>query len=270
MRPFQPTQTLIAAAISNGPWPAWAPRPESPQPTPEGCNPAIADFGCGLPTVEEARQAPKVPGSRPGQATPDGDDQDDSVAAQVRLIKTIGARMREAREELAGLSQQQAAALLGYKNSSKLAKIEGATDTRSVPLQTIVRAAAIYQVSIDFLFGSSDDWERDPRLLRERQAGRWFFEHLDQARTRDALAFAELRNKVEAVSALIPKLADGAEQAKAAFERFQDINPSYNDLIGGARLQASIQTLDEAGRQARLALRRLHLDLSGNTAEVRP
>jgi transcriptional regulator with XRE-family HTH domain len=266
MRAFQPTKTLIAAAVSNVPWPAWAPRPVTEQ-APNAHVPAVENsgqFDSELPTVSEVqRQAKERSLTRPRSSSGPSEA---SKAEQTALIRVIGARMREAREELAGLSQQQAAGLLGYANSSKLAKIEGASDTNSVPLLAILRAAETYQVSIDFLFGVSDDWERDPAVCRERQVGRWLFEHLDQARTRDAQVFSEMRAMVEAVSSMIPSLADGAEQAKVAFERFIDLNPTFEDLIGGARLQASIQSLDEAGRQARLALRRLHLDMAGESA----
>ena len=73
---------------------------------------------------------------------------------QAAAVKTIGARMRQARE-LCNLSQSAAAKRLGYSNSSKLSKVEGATDTNSVPLWLILRAAKVYEVSIDFLFGGT-------------------------------------------------------------------------------------------------------------------
>lgn len=70
---------------------------------------------------------------------------------QVAAGETIGARMREARE-LCNMSQSAAARRLGYSNPSKLSKVEGATDTNSVPLWLIVRAASVYEVSIDYLW----------------------------------------------------------------------------------------------------------------------
>ena len=61
---------------------------------------------------------------------------------QAAAVKTIGARMRQARE-LCNLSQSAAARRLGYANPSKLSKVELATDTNSVPLWLIVRAARV-------------------------------------------------------------------------------------------------------------------------------
>lgn len=260
-----PKKREIPFAVAMAKWPDWMPRP-APQPAPEKTLPAPSEdadinFESELPSVAEllgqAKQ-PKIRVSRP----------DETLAEQVRLIKMIGRRMRESREELAGFSQIEAAKLLGYSNSSKLAKIEGATDTNSVPLLTILRAAQVYEVSIDFLFGVADDWERDPQLCRERAIGRWLYEHLDRARTRDVAIFAELAQRIEIATAQITQLANGAERASSAFDRFADINPTFPDLIGGARLQTSLSALDDAGRKARAALRRLNLDLGLERADA--
>lgn len=264
-----PKKREIPFAVAMAEWPEWMPRPAIPQHAPETALPApSADeeirFESELPSVAEVRaQTVRAPAARKSRPSDDDDDRVDSIAAQVKLITMIGKRMREAREQLAGFSQVEAATLLGYSNSSKLAKIEGATDTRSVPLLTILRAAELYQVSVDFLFGASDDWERDPGIARERHMARWLHEHLEQARTRDALAFAQLQNKVDSVSSLIPKLANAGEQALSSFSRLLDMNPCYEDLIGGAKLQAALEALDEAGRKAKLALKRLHVELAG-------
>lgn len=61
---------------------------------------------------------------------------------QSALVRTIGERLREARE-LNNLSQSEAAKRLGYSNPSKLSKVESATDTNSVPLWLIVGAARV-------------------------------------------------------------------------------------------------------------------------------
>jgi transcriptional regulator with XRE-family HTH domain len=86
---------------------------------------------------------------------------------QTEIVKTFGARMVEARE-LCGYSQKKAAKLLGYRNSSKLAKIEAASDTNSVPLWLIPKAAEVYEVSIDYLFGVSACWQREPIAAQEK------------------------------------------------------------------------------------------------------
>ena len=121
---------------------------------------------------------------------------------QAAVVKTIGARMREARE-LCNMSQSAAARRLGYSNPSKLSKVEGATDTNSVPLWLIVRAASVYEVSIDYLFGCSDDWEAGSRMTQERETSAWLFDTWEKARRRDMETLRKLHNKVEAMEEAI-------------------------------------------------------------------
>lgn len=81
--------------------------------------------------------------------------------------KLVGERMGNARE-ICGLSQSVAAKLLGFKNSSGLSKIEGGYMKR-VDGSIIFLAAFIYEVSADYLFGLSEEWERDPVYIQEKQ-----------------------------------------------------------------------------------------------------
>ena len=111
----------------------------------------------------------------------------DTKIDQLQLIAIIGCRMREARE-LCGYSQAKAAELIGYKNSSKLAKIENASDTKSVPIGTLRRAAEIYNVSLDFLFGISDIPDRAKMIEREQIViANWIHDRLFQAKKNPAI-----------------------------------------------------------------------------------
>ena len=103
---------------------------------------------------------------------------------QAAIVKTIGTRMRQARE-MCNLSQSAAAKRLGYANSSKLSKVENATDTNSVPLWLILRAAKAYEVSVDYLFGATDDWEISARMTQEREVSPWLWDAMERARLRD-------------------------------------------------------------------------------------
>ncbi|NOR71261.1 MAG: helix-turn-helix domain-containing protein, partial [Methylomarinum sp.] len=73
--------------------------------------------------------------------------------------------MAEARM-LCGYTQRKAARLLGYSNSSKLAKIENSSDTDSVPFMLIHKASNVYNVSMDYLYGLSTVYERDTVLAQ--------------------------------------------------------------------------------------------------------
>ncbi len=149
-------------------------------------------------------------------------------------MKTIGARMREARE-LCNMSPSAAAKRLGYSNPSKLSKVEGATDTNSVPLWLIVRAASVYEVSIDYLFGCSDYWEAGSRMTQERETSAWLFDTSEKARRRDMETLRKLHNKVEAMEEAIATMLAASQRDWRALERFIELNPEFEDMKAGSR-----------------------------------
>lgn len=171
---------------------------------------------------------------------------------QAALVKTIGARMREARE-LCNLSQQVAAERLGYMRSAKLSKVEGAMDTCSVPLHLIDRASRLYGVSIDFLFGASDDWDESVH----RPAGEWLASALEKSRLRDLELIACLHAEVRLVSTLIPEVVERARGVEAAIAFFREINPDFDDCRGGAKVLGSVERLISSATGALSGLRRL-------------
>jgi transcriptional regulator with XRE-family HTH domain len=161
-----------------------------------------------------------------------------------KVIKTLGERMKTARE-LCGLSQLKAAKLLGYTNSSKLAKIEGSID--SVPLRLIPKAAEIYGVSVDYLFGVSDEWERDPIKLQERLIGQWLKDQWKLAQEAQDSAFKALQAKQVELSGAIAKTKARAKENLQQVERVREWNPVFDELKGGAKLLRLLaETAEEA------------------------
>lgn len=154
---------------------------------------------------------------------------------QTEIVKTFGARMVKARE-LCGYSQKKAAKLLGYRNSSKLAKIEGATDTNSVPLWLIPKAAEVYEVSIDFLFGVSDCWQRDPMAAQEQQVGQWLEDRWQQVQAAQDSAFKSLHAKQAKLSAAVDRSLRRSKENLECVERVRQSNKAFDDLRGGAKL----------------------------------
>jgi hypothetical protein len=55
-----------------------------------------------------------------------------------------------------------------------------------VPLWVILRAAKVYEVSVDFIFGVTDDWETGSRMTQEREVSAWLGDML--MRMRDGTA----------------------------------------------------------------------------------
>ncbi len=176
---------------------------------------------------------------------------------QLELVKTVGARLRAARE-MNNWSQIEAARRLGYSNSSKLSKVENATDTNSVPLWLIRDAARIYDVSVDYIFGLAKDWETGvPRGLSG-----WILDEWEHQRRRDAAALATLAARVDACVTLIPALAADALAVRAGLDRLAELNPdAWPEIRGAGRLFSAIECMERNTAAAATAEKRLRLDI---------
>lgn len=219
----------IVAAIRQAPAEAWrqaAPAPEQPIPKPPARQKRAA--GDASLTTGQVRHR------------------------QADVVKTIGARLRAARE-LNNLSLSEAAERLGYRNPSKLSKVENATDTNSVPLWLIRDAAKLYDVSCDYIYGLSEDWETGvPRGVSIFLLDQW-----DAMRKRDMAVLTILSQRLEIATACLPKLKVQAMEVIESFQRLIDLNPEYQDLRGGARLSAGAENLRKTAAEAAAALRKL-------------
>lgn len=181
---------------------------------------------------------------------------------QAELVRLIGSRMAEARD-LCNLSQSEAARRFGYSNPSKLSKVEGATDTNSVPLWLIVRAARLYEVSIDFLFGLTDDWE----IGVPRGVQGFMFDAWEKARQRDLVALEHLHREVIAVSQHTAELVAGISGTAEALSRLRTRSPGFDDLPASASLVGRLERLQERARAADAALQRFRLRLPSSTSQ---
>lgn len=175
----------------------------------------------------------------------------DPKKEQAALVKTIGARMREARE-LCNLSQSEAASQFGYANPSKLSKVEGATDTNSVPMWLIVRAARIYEVSIDYLFGLTDDWE----IGVPRGAQSWLLEAWNKARLRDLATLDRLHREITYVSQHTTELVTGIADVAQALTTWRERNPSFDETPASATVAGRTERLQERARTTEAALKK--------------
>ncbi len=178
---------------------------------------------------------------------------------QAAAVKTIGARMRQARE-LCNLSQSAAARRLGYANPSKLSKVELATDTNSVPLWLIVRAARVYEVSVDFLFGATDDWEVGARMTQEREVSAWMFDTFDKLRQRDMETLKRLHDRVQTLTDAVAVMLAASEDASVALARFIELNPDFEDMPGGARLLSAVGRASGAAKGAKAKMARFRVE----------
>lgn len=178
---------------------------------------------------------------------------------QAAAVKTIGARMRAARE-LCNLSQSAAARRLGYANPSKLSKVELATDTNSVPLWLIVRAARVYEVSVDFLFGATDDWEVGARMTQEREVSAWMFDTFDKLRQRDMETLKRLHDRVQTLTDAVAVMLAASEDASVALARFAELNPAFEEMRAGSRLVSAVERASDSAKAAKTKMERFRME----------
>lgn len=180
---------------------------------------------------------------------------------QKSLIKSIGQRLREARE-INNLSQTEAARRLGYANSSKLAKVERASDTNSIPHWLIAKAANLYDVSIDYLYGTTDDFELDARKCIERDTAQWVFDAMEEMHLRSMDALKKLNNKTYEIDGFITRMLEASDELNLAFERFMQINPCFDDMRGGSRVLRAVERIKEDSRASARKMSMFRKELS--------
>ena len=186
------------------------------------------------------------------------------------MVRTIGTRMRQARE-LCNLSQSAAAKRLGYANPSKLSKVEAATDTNSVPLWLIRKAAEVYEVSVDFLFGFTDDWEVGARMTQEREVSSWLHKQWDDARARDMLAVRRLNDRLMVLRDAVTVSNTMMLEVDDALERFMALNPQFaEEMRGSARLLNAVKNAAASAAQSKTKLVRLKLDCVESASNESP
>lgn len=160
---------------------------------------------------------------------------------QAILGREIGLRMRESRI-MVGYSQLDSAIKLGYKNSSKLSRIEKGQMTM-IPLWLIRRACIEYDVSADYLLGITETMEREDvshASLRELHA--FLFANFDKRHAQDIAMLVSLRKRLEAIEEYIVLTAKQLEQVNEAM-RYVESKEEWQDLMGGNRLAVYIDRL---------------------------
>jgi len=162
------------------------------------------------------------------------------------LVKTFGVRMRTARE-LCGLSQIVAAKRFGYSNSSKLNKVELASDTSSIPFWLIPRASQIYQVSSDYLLGLSDEWQCNHSEALQSQIEK----AIQQSQSVQNNAIRQVYSQVVSIENAVSSNLKRSSEFKDLIVKFRALNPEFDDLRLGAKLlRVANETSIEAAKIA--------------------
>jgi hypothetical protein len=177
--------------------------------------------------------------------------------SEVALVKIVGGRLTEARL-LCKLPRHVAAERLGV-TVIDLERIETGVDIERIPLKVIRQASLIYDVSCDFLFGFSEDWEIDPKTRQDRE----FAAYLHQSQTRLFSTWAVRQMRLERQMTTLAPAVDALRLAVSeiyeALDRFRALNEKFDLMLGGALLLNRIQKGNQAALSARNAMVKANL-----------
>jgi transcriptional regulator with XRE-family HTH domain len=194
----------------------------------------------------------------------------DNELIDERLNEIVSNRLRQARE-FAGFKQLKAAQQLGYQDPGALSKIERWTEhkDRSIPIALIVRAAALYGVTTDYLLGLSDYYENDVEALTRRFVAQSVLESWERAREEDMALILGIVNEVGVVSESMTDICKAIGPAEQALEWFRTKNRKiepdedgnypvgFDELHGGNKLLTEMGRLSVAVRRCSARLREL-------------
>jgi transcriptional regulator with XRE-family HTH domain len=172
---------------------------------------------------------------------------------EVAVAKLIGSRMAEARM-LCKLPRHIAADRLDV-SAQELERIENGVDVERVSLKLVRQASLVYDVTTDFLYGFSTDWEVCAEVKIGREIGAYL--HVEQAKLFSGWAVKQMRleQQVEALTAAVNTLRLEVAEIFEALDTFRERNPNFDTMPAGATL---VHRVEKANRAAQSAYRALH------------
>jgi hypothetical protein len=185
---------------------------------------------------------------------------------EVALLKVLGARMREGRQ-LCKFTTAQAAGMLNYR-PEHLHNLEFCIDINYLPLTLIRDASNLYDVSIDFLFGVSEDWERSEDTKPLRIIHSYVYQKQLEYSSAMAVEIADLKRRQEALKDSVSELTTAVNGIDEALTRFQELNPQFDDMKAGAMLLNRVKSASKAAAETVLKLRRCHVNVGPKQSAV--
>jgi len=164
---------------------------------------------------------------------------------QAELKKIISKRALASRRA-AGLTSEQAANMIGHKNSTQLSLIESAD--RLPSLSTIISLARVYCVPIDFLTGITNDPIAEPLETNQGVIANAVAHSIAgclssfQERVSQYTAMAVMNHSRDRIELL--DLCAAAGRAVEAQLRIRELNPSYDeDIRAGSKLDSELNRI---------------------------
>ena len=183
-------------------------------------------------------------------------DEDDGISkAEIGELRVkMGARLREARAELCGLTREEAAVLLDVP-ARRLRQYEHATDCK-LNEAFMLRASRAYDVSLDWLYGVSDDWERSSRMHKERKTAVWMFHHVERRNREQMEHMKRLYDQQEELERTLKEMVDTNRDMLAAAQQIM-ATPGFEGMRGSAPVARHAERLEKHVRVAEATLERI-------------
>lgn len=155
---------------------------------------------------------------------------------EAALNRLIGSRISEARS-LAGYGSGELAKLLGLATAD-MTDIEAGR--AGAPVWLLRRIADRCVTTVDFLIGDTEESERGEItptlrdiLIRQQH-------HNDRLRMQEVLEQDSLRVRLGVLEGLAGHFQDAAQDVEQALNRVAELNPEWQDMRGGSKLQDGV------------------------------
>jgi len=148
-------------------------------------------------------------------------------------------------------TQKTAARLLGVDQLTiKMLEGSDGPDSGYIPLWIIADCAKLYDVSIDYLFGLTDDFETGPDKPRfDFQALNFITDAGFKSKANLLNNQHKLDHKIDAIAESIKAIITAVKATDDGFMRFWELNPDFDQMPAGSmfinRLDAAINTARE-------------------------
>lgn len=152
------------------------------------------------------------------------------------LARVIGNRFKYSRETLSGISQLKAAEKLGISNTL-LALLEHGTDGRKPSHEVMIKASRLYKVSLDYLYGETEEWETDINDVQERHIQSWVLNELESQAINQVNVIRKIGSRITVVSNAAKFAIEYAKEIGEAVDCIRKLNPNFDDdILGGNKL----------------------------------
>ena len=120
----------------------------------------------------------------------------------------------------------------------------------------MLRASRAYDVSLDWLYGVSDDWERSSRMHKERKTAVWMFHHVERRNREQMEHMKRLYDQQEELERTLKEMVDTNRDMLAAAQQIM-ATPGFEGMRGSAPVAYHAERLEKHVRVAEATLERI-------------